>query len=161
MFEHEVTVYRFMHHYGRKLLADVSEAQFKTPAFAGGNPPSWIVGHLTVSADFILGVLGKPRLLPKSWMVLFGPGSDPFKHLDRHPDHATLIAAYEAGHQAVFEAMKDADASKLSGPSPFEPLKEMLPTAGDLLAHLLTSHEAFHISQLSACRRSTGNSPLF
>lgn len=161
MFENQLTVYRFMYGYGKKLLADIPEAQFKSGAFAGGNPPSWIVGHLTVSTDFILMILGQPTLLPKTWMVLFGPGSDPVKYLDKHPSRDELLAAYDAGHEAAIAAMKHADPAKLAGPSPFKPLIEQLPTAGDLLTHLLTSHEGFHVAQLSGCRRGAGLGPLF
>lgn len=161
MLQHALTVYRFQYGYGTKVIADISESQFKTPVFPGANPPSWIVGHLAIASDFVLMVLGKPTLLPKNWMVLFGPGSDPVKYLEKHPSRAELIAAYERGHQAVFKEVPEADASKLTGPSPFKPLINELPTAGDLLVHLLTSHEAFHVSQLSACRRSGGFAPLF
>jgi hypothetical protein len=40
-------------------------------------------------------------------------------------------------------------------------LRHVFPTAGDLLAHLLTSHEATHVGHLSACRRGRGMPPLF
>lgn len=161
MFQNALTIYRFADGYEKKILADMKEDRFKTPAFPGGNPPSWIVGHLAVASDFILMVLGKPTLCPKNWMVLFGPGSDPVKHLDKHPGMAELVAALQRGHDAVFAAMPEADPVKLAGPSPFKPLIDVLPTAGDLLVHLLTSHESFHLSQLSACRRAGGFSPLF
>jgi hypothetical protein len=35
-------------------------------------------------------------------------------------------------------------------------LKGPLPTVGDLLAHLMTTHEAAHLGQLSAWRRLLG-----
>lgn len=31
----------------------------------------------------------------------------------------------------------------------------------DMIAMLLTNHFAFHLSQLSSCRRSAGHAPLF
>jgi hypothetical protein len=161
MFENQITVYRFMHGYGKKLLADISEAQFKSAPFTGGNPPSWIIGHLAIASDFILMILGQPMLLPKTWAVMFGPGSDPMKYLEKHPSRAELLAAYDAGYEAALVAMKHPDPSKLAGPSPFKPLIDQLPTAGDLLTHLLTSHEGFHVAQLSACRRGAGLPPLF
>lgn len=161
MFQHALTIYRFCDGYEKKILADLTEELYKTPAFPGGNPPSWIIGHLAVAADFILMVLGKPTLCPKSWMVMFGPGSDPHKHLDKHPSLAELTAALATGHAAAIEAVPHSDATKMAGPSPFKPLIDVLPTAGDLLTHLLTSHESFHLSQLSACRRAGGFAPLF
>jgi len=36
----------------------------------------------------------------------------------------------------------------------------VLPTRGDLLAHILTTHEATHLGQLSAWRRQLGFPPV-
>lgn len=161
MFERELKIYRFLHGYEQKLLADLPAAEMARPAFPGGNPPSWIVGHLAVVADFALMLLGQATLCPKTWMVLFGPGSSPEQHLGRHPGKDELVDALDRGHAAVFAAVPQADPKLLEQPSPFEPLRDPLPTAADLLAHLLTSHEAAHASQLSACRRRQGHGPLF
>ncbi len=35
-----------------------------------------------------------------------------------------------------------------------------LKTNGDVLAHLMCTHMAFHIAQLSACRRKSGKGPI-
>jgi DinB superfamily len=161
MFERELRIYAFLLGYEQKLLADLPDEAMRTPVTPQGHPPSWIVGHLAVVADFGLGMLGRPALCPKAWMVMFGPGSKPAEHLNRHPPKAELVAALERGHEHFSAAAKDADPAKLAGPSPFEPLRHALPTAGDLLAHLLTSHEAGHVAQLSACRRGRGLPPLF
>jgi hypothetical protein len=161
MYHRELTIYRFLTNYEQQVLADITEEQFKTPAFPGSNPPSWIVGHLAIAADFALMLLGKPTLCPKTWMVMFGPGSDPLKHLDKHPSKSELVAALDAGHAAVLSALPEANVEELKKPSPFQPLIKHLPTAGELLAHLLTSHESGHLSQLSACRRAGGHNPLF
>jgi hypothetical protein len=158
---HQFTIYRFMYRYGRQIIADLSEEQMKTPAFTGANPPSWIIGHLTVSADYGLKIMGQPMLAGKNWHVMFGPGSSPMKHLDKHPNRAELLAAYEAGHDAVLAALPNVNMEAMKAPSFFEPLLKDLPTLGDLLTHLVTSHEGFHVAQLSACRRAGGMSPLF
>lgn len=161
MFDRELTIYRFLTGYEKIVLADLPDEQFNQPPFPGGNPPSWIVGHLALSSDFVLMVLDKPRLCPKSWNVLFGPGSDPRKHLDKHPRKAELVAALAAGKEAVFREVPLASTDLLTKVNPFEPLRASLPTARDLITHLLTSHESFHLSQLSACRRSAGFTPVF
>lgn len=161
MFERELTIYRFLAGYEKIVLADLPEEQFNQPPFPGGNPPSWIIGHLALSSDFVMMVLDKPRLCPKSWNVLFGPGSDPRKHLDKHPGKTELVAALAAGKDAVFREVPGANPELLNKVNPFEPLRPYLPTAADLITHLLTSHESFHLSQLSACRRSAGFAPVF
>jgi hypothetical protein len=161
MFERELRIYAFLLGYERQLLADLPDDAMRTPVTPQGNPPSWLVGHLAIVADFGLRMLGQPTLCPKSWMVMFGPGSKPAEHRDRHPPKAELVAALERGHERLSAAVKDADPTKLAARSPFEPLVHVFPTAGDLLAHLLTSHEAAHVGQLSACRRGHGLAPLF
>jgi hypothetical protein len=161
MYERELRIYAFLLGYEQKLLADLPDEALRAPVAAGVNPPSWIVGHLAVAADFGLGILGRPTLVPKSWLVLFGPGSKPAETAARHPPKAELVAALERGHDQLTAAAREADAGRLAAPSPFEPLRHVFPTAGDLLAHLLTSHEATHVGQLSACRRGRGLPPLF
>ncbi len=49
----------------------------------------------------------------------------------------------------------------MSQPHPVELLKSTnLKTLGDLGAHLMATHESFHVAQLSACRRHKGKGPL-
>lgn len=161
MFDRELTIYAFLENYVKQVVGDLSDEAMKQPAFPGGNPPSWIVGHLSIAGDLGLKLLGKPTRLPKNWAVLFGPGSKPMEHLDRHPSRAELLKAYEESHAALTAAARDVDPARLPEPNPFTPLKGPLPTFGDMLTHLLTSHESFHVSQLSACRRAQGQPPLF
>ena len=54
------------------------------------------------------------------------------------------------------DAVKGVTAAQLAAPSPFAPMLELLPTAGDLLAHVLTTHATMHLGQLSAWRRLKG-----
>ncbi|HMO37623.1 MAG TPA: hypothetical protein PKA06_16405, partial [Gemmatales bacterium] len=86
------------------------------------------MGHLAIAADFVPLVLGLPVLLPRNWSVLFGPGSDPHKYLEKHPERAALIAAYDAGHAYVEKILLEVEPEKLKQPSPFEPLLQHLPT---------------------------------
>ncbi len=49
----------------------------------------------------------------------------------------------------------------LDAPHAIELLKTtVLKTNGDVLAHLMTTHESFHLAQLSACRRKAGKGPV-
>lgn len=161
MFDHDLRIYAFLQGYVLQIAQDLDEAAMKTPAYPGGNPPTWIIGHLSMVSDFGLRLLGQETRLPRTWGVLFGPGSKPMEHLDRHPPKAELLEAYTQGHAALEAAVRAADPEKFSVPNPFQPLAGVLPTLGTMLAHLLTSHESFHVSQLSACRRAKGLPPLF
>ena len=44
---------------------------------------------------------------------------------------------------------------------PIRFLLRHLPTVGDLLAHLLTTHSAYHLGQLSTWRRAAGLPEVF
>ncbi len=54
-----------------------------------------------------------------------------------------------------------ASAEVLDKPHEVELLKTTnLKTNGDVLAHLMCTHLAFHVAQLSACRRHAGQGPV-
>ncbi len=59
-------------------------------------------------------------------------------------------------------AAPNADAAKLAIPHRMELFENTpLQTRGDLVAHLLATHPAFHLGQLSTWRRQMGFAPLF
>jgi hypothetical protein len=153
----ELTLYTFNLNYARSLASDIPESRFVEQPTPGGNTPLWIFGHLTISTDYALMLLGQPMATPKEWHRLFGPGSSPVP-TGPVPTKTELLATYEAGHARVAAAVPGATPEALSQPHTVEMdvLKRLLPTKGQLLAHLLTTHEAMHLGQLSAWRRQIG-----
>jgi uncharacterized damage-inducible protein DinB len=92
---------------------------------------------------------------------MFAPGSKPQALQPPLPTKAELMEALEKGHQRVIEAAPNASADVLNQPHAVELLKTtVLKTNGDVLAHLMCTHESFHIAQLSACRRKSGKGPV-
>jgi hypothetical protein len=78
-----------------------------------------------------------------------------------HPTKAELLAAIDNGHRRVTAAFPNANWEALEQPHAVELLKSTnLQTNADVLAHLMTTHPAFHIAQLSACRRKKGLGPV-
>lgn len=156
MFHYERRLYAMMLGYCRRLVADLDDAALtRTPA-PGVNTPLWILGHLAIAADYGRELAGLPRACPSEWHAAFGPETDPGKVPHPAPTKAELLAAIEAGHAAVDLAVTGLSAERLSAPNPVPFLKDRLPTVGDLLAHLLTTHDAIHLGQLSAWRRVSG-----
>ena len=98
--------------------------------------------------------------MPAAWGENFGPGTTPLEYADgfEPPTKAELLAAIREGHARVEAALDDADldALALDDPNPIEFLREPFPTKRDFLAHLLTTHDAIHLGQLSAWRRAAG-----
>jgi hypothetical protein len=157
MFERELTLYKFNLNYLRLLAADIEEAQMQECAFPGANPPIWILGHLAVSTDYAGRILGLERACPREWHVKFAPGSKPAELQPPLPTKDELLAAIENGHRRVAEALPNASAEALNKPHEVELLRPtVLKTVGDVLGHLMCTHAAFHLAQLSACRRKSG-----
>jgi uncharacterized damage-inducible protein DinB len=158
-----VTLYRFNLAYCERLVADVTEEEIDVQPTVDVNTPAWLLGHLAICTDYALKQFGLPTRLPKRWHVAFGPGSQPKPRETSSPSKEELLAALREGHAAVEAALASADLAVLAeaNPLPFEFLKQTLPTRGDLLAHLMATHEAAHLGHLSNWRRQMGRAPLF
>lgn len=155
MFDRELRLYKFLGGYGMLLTADLTDDQLTVQPSSGVNPPLWILGHLCVVADGGLKLLGAPRLRPLTWHRDFGRGSEPGRHQITTPGRADLVTAYQEGHAALARAAAAATPEFADAPNQTGILPQ-LDTLGDLLAHVLTAHEAMHLGQLSAWRRQMG-----
>jgi hypothetical protein len=161
VFERELTLYQFTLNHLRLLAVDIKEPDMNVAPFEGANPPVWILGHLAVATDYAGRMLGLPAICPKQWHAQFGPGSKPTELKAPLPTKGDLLAAIEAGHRRVSEAAPEANAEAMNQPHSVEILKTTnLKTNGDVVAHLMTTHQAFHVAQLSACRRKKGLGPF-
>jgi hypothetical protein len=157
------TLYRFTLARVEGLMADVPQAEMLLQPHGTGNPPAWLLGHLAIATDYALQLLGKPGRLPKEWHTRFGPKSPAVTDDCQTPTKDELMRALREGYAAVLDSLPDADPAAMAAPNPlpFPFLQETLPTAGDLLGHLLTTHAAEHVGHLSNWRRQTGRAPLF
>lgn len=155
------TLYGFNHDYCQNLLADISEDELLTQPSDDVNTPAWLLGHLAICTDFALGILDREKQLPREWMVYFGPGSKPTPGERTWPSKQAMWESYSKGHELVDAATRDFDPELLAKPNAIEFLAAALPTAGDLLAHLMTTHESSHLGHLSNWRRQMGRPPLF
>lgn len=157
MFERELVLYKFNRNYLRLLTADLDEAAMNVAPFPGANPPVWILGHLAIATDYAGKILGLERACPRRWHAMFAPGSNPAALEPPLPTKGELVEAFEAGCNRVIEAVPNATTELLDAPHAIELLRPtVLKTNGDVLAHLMCTHEAFHLAQLSACRRHAG-----
>lgn len=163
MFDRERVVYRATLDLLERLMDDVTNDELSKHPLPGMNPPRWILGHLAVSTDYGLRMLGQEPVVEPEWHKGFGPGSNNDDAGDLRPTKDELLTALRAGHDRVLAALDNADETALSQPHgiTFASLDRGFPTRGDLLAFLMGGHEAFHIGQLSAWRRASGRSPLF
>ena len=163
MFDTHRVLYRMLLDYFERLTADLTDDHLTAVPAGNVTPPAWLLGHVALAPAYTLGLLGREAdagFLRDGWAENFGPGTAPLEYADGFdpPTLAELRTAIRTGHGRVEAAMDAADfgALGLDGPNPLEFLRRHLPTKRDLLAHLLTTHDAIHAGQLSAWRRAAG-----
>jgi hypothetical protein len=92
----------------------------------------------------------------EAWMETFGPGSMPVGDRSKYPSKDQLLSTMRTTHKRAIELLTEASPAQLnlSNETRFFPAE--FPTVGALIAHLMTTHAALHLGQLSAWRRSLG-----
>jgi hypothetical protein len=156
MLELECRLYALVLHYCRLLAKDIEDTKLCDQPAPGVNHPAWILGHLAVCTDYAARLLGDSMACPKEWHKKFGPGSSLSTNRSDYPSKAELMAAVEAGHERVTGSARQVTAERLAQPQPGPFFKTELPTVGDLLGHLMTTHPCTHLGQLSTWRRCMG-----
>ncbi|HXY33631.1 MAG TPA: DinB family protein [Planctomycetaceae bacterium] len=158
MFDRELRLNGLMHGLLQKLLADIDEPRLQHPLCEGGNSPAWILAHLAIVNDFCLRNLGeKQPSAPTEWHKRFRPGAVPKDDPAPLPTKAELAEVLESGRRRIVEAAAKADPEKMNQPQTSDFFKDSpVKTVGDVVAHLLTTHFAFHLGQISAWRRIEG-----
>lgn len=162
MFEREVRLNGLMNAYLARLLEDVDETKLAVAVPGAANPPAWILAHLAVANDYALRFLGGSRLAPAEWHKRFGRGMSPNDDPRSLPSKTELLQTLAEGGRQIAAAATKADPARMNEKHNVELFNETpVATIGDLVAHLLTTHLALHVGQLSAWRRGQGKPPLF
>ncbi|MFO0811486.1 MAG: DinB family protein [Gemmataceae bacterium] len=156
MFANERHLYANLLDYAQRLAADIPEEKMAHQPAPDMNTPLWVLTHLAICTDYAAELLGGTKVCPESWHRDFGPFSKVGEHQGPVGTKAEILAALAAGHARVTELAKTPDSAAMAQANPFEFVRKPLPTVGLLLAHLLTTHEAIHLGQLSAWRRVQG-----
>lgn len=142
--------------YARKLTADLTEDQMCVQPAPGVNHAAWVLGHLAYVFDSMAKVWGEQPVMPREWSELFNLASKPVSERERYPSKAALWDAYEKSCQRIIDIVQGAPAEAFEREFPNPKLRPMLPTVGVAMVHILTSHHALHLGQLSAWRRMQG-----
>lgn len=156
MLERESNLFRFVRGYHHLLVRDLDDARLCDVPAPGMNHAAWILGHLAIGNDFGLGTLGAAKVCPAEWMPRFGPGSRVLPDRAAYPSLGELVSTFDRGHAALLTAVAATPAARWDAPHGWPFLQQELPTVADALAHLMTTHAAAHLGQLSAWRRGLG-----
>ena len=150
--ELEIKLYQLIRPMLLSMAEELSEEHL-VEAWGEGNPPSWIIGHLSIANEFGVASLGgEPELLDQ-WMPVFGPGSPP---TGDHPKKSELIDMFQRSSERFLEAVKNSSDEQFSKDRESPILAKELPKVIDMVGHLLTTHLALHVGQLSGWRRAKG-----
>ncbi len=160
MYANHLTLYAFTLGYAKRLAADIPDDKLTHQPHPGMNTPLWVLTHLAICTDYAAELLGGTKVCPESWHRDFGPFSVPNEHKGPVGTKAELLAALDAGHARVAELAQSPDPAAMAKENPFEFIRQPFPTVGVLIGHLLTTHEAIHLGQLSAWRRVMGLPPV-
>jgi hypothetical protein len=161
MFENEIAINEFLQGWLAKVLADVGDEAWFEPAAGHGHPPAWILGHLAICGELGQMLLGG-KVVHENWLPLFGPGSSDRVAADTALGKAALHAANTEAYAALRKMAAAADAEQMQRPHGLELFAGTpIQTIGHVTTMLLTNHFAFHLSQLSSCRRAAGHQAIF
>ncbi|MGC3966352.1 MAG: DinB family protein [Pirellulales bacterium] len=156
MSRYELQLHDFTMFYLRLLMEGIEDDQLAIQPAPGLNHPAWILGHLAAAADFVPKLLREKTLCPDAWNELFRPGSTPTTDRSRYPSKAELMEINERAYVRNKQLIAAATPEQLAAPQPIEYFRAVYPTIGSMLAHLIATHPAFHLGQLSTWRRLMG-----
>ena len=118
----------------------------------GTKTAGWLIGHLAVTGDFGRRLCGSATLCPKEWRALFNPGTQPSPNSADYPSMRELADRLMAVYSGLCADYPRADPTLLSVANPVAPARPALPTSGDFVAYLMTSHFGHHLGQLAVWR---------
>ncbi len=155
------SVNEFNLHLLKGLLADWPEDELDWQPQEELHSARWLLTHLAIAIDYGLMQFDIQGICPTTWHQAYGPGSRPGSAENR-PDTAELLSVIERGYAQLRGLSSQLDSLPLRELHSVPLLaKTPLKTRGDLAAHILSTHFAFHLGQLSTLRRMLGRPPLF
>lgn len=147
--------------YAMRLVEDVPDGELVSQPVPGVvmNHPAWVLSHLAAYPPVLTALLrGEAFEDPASHR--YGRESRPLDDRGEYLPKAELMGLYREVHDELAGAMRGADPAVLEAPTALERWRARFPVLFDAACHLMTSHEATHLGQLSAWRRAGGRPPV-
>jgi len=121
----------------------------------GGNCFNWNLGHLVLTNEITLKLLGEPPVLGEEPLQRYARGSAPLRNPNEAMSIEKLLAAWDEGCARIGEGLAKLNPERLAEASPMSPRNNPDETVGTLLS-ILMFHQAGHLGQLTLLRRMAG-----
>ena len=149
--------------FAEAVTKDIPADQFgRKPDGVNTNCPAWVIGHLGAYPGWVVSMLtGTAPPEDPETQAMFGHSSEckDDQAGTIYPSKDELLKKFNAGMQAVIDALPKASEAALSAPNPNEQMRDRFPTVGSLAAFMVGSHNMMHLGQISAWRRCMGLGP--
>ncbi|MBX3398119.1 MAG: DinB family protein [Gemmataceae bacterium] len=155
-----LTLFRSVVGLVRKAFADIPEEQMRAQPAPGINPPVWILGHIVTTISVVPKVIANVSIVPKEYLVWFGPTSKLESLPTTPPTKETLLNQLSAVYESVLTEIPKLTDEDLAKPNALKFMTQELPTQRDILENLLMTHTMIHYGQLTVWRRLMGMGPI-
>jgi uncharacterized damage-inducible protein DinB len=121
----------------------------------GGNCLNWVLGHLTRTRNWALGLLGQKPLFPDEDFRAYDDNGGVSFNSENALPLDELKRRFKALQEPLVKGLKGISDEALQKPAPISPTNNPDETVGSLLA-ALAFHEAYHVGQTGMLRRIVG-----
>ncbi|MFQ5650878.1 MAG: DinB family protein [bacterium] len=115
----------------------------------GGNCLNWVVGHIVVTRNLTLDLLGRERVWDESRAKPYKRYSEPIKGGSQAPNFSDIITAFDKSQEEVMAGLQQLR------PEQLDQLVDDKETLREKLS-LLYFHETYHLGQTAILRRLAG-----
>lgn len=137
----------------RKAVDDIPSDQMKVQPVPGINPPVWILGHIVTTLSVVPKVVANVSIVPKEYLVWFGPTSQLENLPEAPPSKADLVKLLADVSESILVEIPKMTDDDLARPNALKFMTQELPTMRDILENLLLTHTMLHYGQLTVWRR--------
>ena len=153
----------FTMNYARSLLKEVKEETFAHLPMPNFNHPAFVYGHLAVSGNFMLELLGRDDAkveLPFDTEP-YTPTAICVEQDGRYSEMDVLVDSFFRVHDSALKTLPSVDPEIFAKANPVEGFNNMMPRVGDAVTFMCCSHTMMHLGQISMWRRAMGLGSCF
>jgi len=146
---------RVIHHILRLNADGLTQEDSLIQPQPGGNCFNWNLGHLVLTNELALKLLGEPPVLGEEPLQRYARGSQPLRNAAEALPIDGLLAAWDEGCARIDRGLAGLNPERLAERAPFSPRNNPDETVGTLLS-IIMFHQAGHTGQLTLLRRMAG-----